>query len=98
MNRKEARDEKLKIFRKEYEAGLKAALRQAVESNLKLNVFFIANGCCEECNKIDNQKMSLEEVLKNQPLPHNKCKRPRGCICLYGFETIRDNNGRLIEK
>jgi len=64
-------------------------------NRLQMNVILITNGCCNECQSFDGNKNSLESELSHSSLPIHSCSRPQGCICCYGFEGIRDANGRL---
>lgn len=73
-------------------------LKKEEFSEFEVRVVFIANKCCSECDKIDRMKIPLAEALKKQPLPNPNCTREKGCFCCYGFEGLRDNNGRLIIK
>jgi hypothetical protein len=73
-------------------------LNKAALSNFKMHAFFITNGCCPECEKLNGAKMSIEKALNQQPLPLAECTRKTGCVCRYGFEAERDNQGRLIKQ
>lgn len=84
------------ISKKQHLAFIKRDIKKAKRTNLLLNAFLITNGCCEECDKIKGTRMPLHEAIKKKPLPYNKCTRKPSCICCYGFEAIRDENGRLI--
>ncbi len=70
--------------------NLKLSLDQAANSDLDLKVEIIANGCCDECDKINETIFSLEDVLMNPPLPHPKCTREPFCYCCYGFIPVED--------
>ena len=54
--------------------------------------------CCEECDKIDGIKTTIEKELNIQLLPYSKCTRNAFCSCFYFISAKRDGNGRLIWK
>ncbi len=54
--------------------------------------------CCEECDKIDGRKTTIEKELDIQLLPYSKCTRKAFCSCFYSITAKRDENGRLIWK
>jgi hypothetical protein len=80
----------------EHLKNLEQSIEQAKITGLKLNVVLIASKCCSECDKINEQKIPFEEVLKNPAFPYKNCIRKPFCFCCYGFEPVRDGNGRLI--
>jgi len=92
---------------KERDRLLQKSIDNALSSNLKMNVIFITKGCCSECDKINDFLISLDDYLINPTLPYDKCTRhtltnlPHSatfCICTLGFTTLRDENGKLIER
>lgn len=78
--------------------NLKRNIDQAKDSGLKLNVFIIGTKCCSECDKVNGLTFPFEELLQKPFLPFDKCLRKPFCICCYGFQALRDENGTLIEK
>ncbi len=82
----------------EHLSNLNKSIQNASSTNLKMNAVIIGSKCCEECDKINELKIPFEEVLENPILPYKKCTRKAFCICCYGFEYLRDENGVLIEK
>lgn len=82
--------------RRKHIALIKASMKNAKKSCLKLNVVVIGNSCCEECDKIDNQIFSFEDAEKMPPIPNPLCVRPSGCNCAIGFIPLRDSNEKLI--
>ena len=84
------------MSRKQYLDCIKRDINQAKNSELLLEVFLITTGCCKECDKLTGKRMPLKDAIKYKPLPYSKCIRETGCICCYGFESVRDENGRLI--
>jgi hypothetical protein len=88
----------MSFSRQEYLNCLKRDIDQAKKTGLKLNATLITKGCCSECDKIDGKELTFEEVLSTNPLPYKNCIRENGCICCYGFKTMRDKDGRLIRK
>lgn len=59
-------------------------------SGYNVTVFIIDPRDCEQGRKINNIQMSLDEAIKNQPIPDKNCKRFGGCICCYGFRMVKD--------
>ncbi len=84
------------ISKKQHLAFIKRGINQAEETGLLMDVILITKGCCEQCDKINETRMSLQEVIKSKPLPYYKCIRKPSCICCYGFEPVRDKKGNLI--
>lgn len=68
------------------------------ELHLKMEVSIVIPPDCPESAKWDNKKIPLEQAIAEQPIPISTCTRPGGCICVYTFSEIRDENGRLIKK
>lgn len=92
---------------KERDRLLQKSIDSALSTNLNLNVILITKGCCNECDKLSDMTIPLDEYLKNPILPYNKCTRhtlpnppysASFCICTLGFASLRDENGRLIER
>lgn len=79
-------------------ANLKRDIDQAKNTGLKLHAFIIGGNCCSACDELHGLRFPFEQILKNPILPYHKCLRQPFCICCYGFEGIRDKNGRLIKK
>ncbi|MEJ7822054.1 MAG: hypothetical protein WKF85_07010 [Chitinophagaceae bacterium] len=77
-------------------ANLKRDMDNAKSTGLKLNVSFIVSHCCAECDKLQELKIPIEELLKNPILPYRECIRKPFCICCYGFEPVSDENNRLV--
>lgn len=73
-------------------------IKQALSTGLLLKVNLLTTGCCPECDKLTGQALTLGYILENSPLPHKDCIRATGCLCCYTFETMRDENGRLIRR
>ena len=84
--------------KRQHAASLKLSIKQAKKSGLKLNALIIANGCCIECDKIDNLTFPFVELNNKPVIPFDKCIRKPFCICCYGFSPVRDENGRLISE
>ncbi len=74
------------------------SIDNAKATGLKLTAFIIGTQCCAECDKINEKRIQMEELLKAPILPYSKCTRKPFCICCYGFEPMRDEKGVLIEK
>ena len=72
-------------------------LQLANLSLVKYKAVIIGN-CCSECDAINGKYYPLKDMLQSSILPYSKCKRENGCICCYGFEAIRDENGKLLKK
>lgn len=53
---------------------------------------------CNYCKQFENIKYPYEEITNNFPLDYDKCDNVKGCNCLVGFVSKRDENGRLIRK
>jgi hypothetical protein len=66
------------------------------QSDLICDVVIISTKCCPECERIDGKVMTLDEVVKNPPLPQPECTRNNGCVCCYARQGRRDSNGRLV--
>lgn len=77
--------------------NLKRDIDKAKSTGLQWNAFIIGSKCCSACDEIDGLIIPFEEILKNPFLPYHKCLRKPFCICCYGFETKRDENGRLLK-
>lgn len=59
----------------------------------------IIHGKCAVCQSEKDKHYTIEELRSNPILPHQNCDCSGfGCICRYGYESIRDENGRLIFK
>lgn len=76
----------------------KRDIRNILEAPFKVNVIVSAKGCCEECQQIDGKMFSMEQFLKEKPLPQKCCSRHNFCTCRYFSRGIRDDNGRLVPK
>ncbi len=76
---------------------LKQSIENALKTNLKLTAVIIGTKCCAECDKIIEKRIPLEELVKSPFLPYKKCTRKPFCICCYGFDPDRDENGDLFE-
>ena len=78
--------------------SLNEELEQASDFHLKLNVTIANSYCCSECDKLTDIIIPLEEVIQAPLLPYHKCIKPSGCTCMYSFEAIRDEKGRIQYK
>ena len=67
-------------------------------SNLELNVQVSSAKDCDACKKISEQGYPIREVLKNDVIPYEACNRQNGCVCVYTFKPLRDENKSLITK
>ena len=69
----------------------------AMLSGLKLNAKVLGIRDCVQSKEIDGRIMPIEEAAVSDLLPYKACTRLGGCTCCYVFETMRDENGRLIQ-
>lgn len=76
---------------------LRRSIESALKTNLKLTAVIIGTKCCKECDKINEKRIPLEELVKSPFLPYNKCIRKPFCICCYGFDVDRDESGNVID-
>ena len=64
----------------------------------KTYVMIISDERCPEGCAVNGVSIPLEDALRNQPIPYEKCSRPQGCICCYGIHGERGEEGRLLFK
>ena len=74
-----------------------------IRANSEKSVFLqevelIATNCCTNCDFLDGKKMSIPEAIEAQILPYPECTRTNGCVCSYGSNAVRDNNGHFVRK
>lgn len=72
-------------------------LHLANSENIKVEAFIQSGKCCPECDKQHGKVYSMEQALLLQPLPNPRCTNEDGCICSYGFHSVRDKNNRFIK-
>lgn len=72
-------------------------LQNAASTGLKVEAGIIGGNRCPEAEKINGKRFPLSVMLESSLLPYDKCTRDGGCICCYGFHTLRDSNDRLIQ-
>ena len=73
-------------------------LQIANSENIKIEAVIRTGNCCPDCDKQEGKIFSIEEALLLQPLPNRSCSNEDGCICSYGFHSVRDLNNKIIKK
>lgn len=71
---------------------------KANEAKFEMEGEIIAGNRCNHARLIDGGRFRLQDALVKSPIDYDKCDRDGGCVCVVGFEGIRDETGSLKKK
>lgn len=95
---KEEGKDNSKLRRLGYEMKLRSLLRKLEgyeASNVVRKVEILASeDSCEYCRKLNGQTFSIEEAVKNSPIPVENCNQERGYGCRCTFLPVVEHFNR----